>query len=434
MGLTSLYGADEPEVVPEAPPPATEASVKVQGLVSAWDSSKEQTTETAQKLLQDLVAVGAAGIPGLIQALESSVAKQSLATGTILVALMRLKAKPATPVLAKLFLAAEDRGTKRNILTALKAIGTAEAIPALMKAFNAPLPDRNNPKISRDELGALSDLAEQTSLTLRKLGETSEGAALLVQELSKNFFTAAEPLKLRYILILQEIQYRVAEQFLLNLLSDPSATIRVAALAGLGFNGTKSAALVILPQLRSPDIRVKAAAATALGRLKFVRAIPDLLPLLSAKEPEVSSGALYALRNMTGMQFTPDPERWQVWYDDEKAASQARVAVLLQQIKSGPPELAPVFVEQLADCLLQQDKLSAELQGLVQHTNFRVRAAACNVLAQIGDLPALQLLVQRLLDPALEVAAAAYRGLKYATGLQLQMDYESWRQALDKRG
>jgi hypothetical protein len=77
---------------------------------------------------------------------------------------------------------------------------------------------------------------------------------------------------------------------------------------------------VLLVALNSNDNPIRNNAARALGKLKDFRAVELLIIILKNENPPlIRVYAAEALRNITGKDFGHDPEKWQVWWEENKA-------------------------------------------------------------------------------------------------------------------
>lgn len=403
------------------------AAGRVQALLEQWERAPVKNTLAAQQLADDLARLGSAAVPGIAAALPHACARNSLATGALLAALVRLKAAAASPRLVKLLCSSPGAQTRINLAAALGEIGAPGAIPELLNIL-----DEQNPAALRRDPAA-GRLGGELIRALQCLGRTFEGAQVLTAELSRRMFSALPDAKIRYAEILRQVPGRQSEYSLVMLLADSSPQVRAAALSALAAHPSPRIAAQVLPSLASGGSIVKIAAARTLGEFKYLPAVLPLIPLLASQERGVPQAALWALRRITGMGFAGESERWASWHKSELARERLCLAGMLAGLESAPAELKPLAVEQFAGLALLREDAARALRPYAEHADLRVRAAVCNVLAQSGGPQDLQLLAARLNDSAPEVAHAAWRGLRYATDQDLPPDAERWNAFLRSR-
>ena len=411
--------------------PASFNPQALKAILDRWEAEKTPTTAGADKVVAELQELGRPAIKSMIEALEK--AQKPRSAGVLITTLVRLKASEATLTLAKLATAGPTPNLRRSAMGALVGIGTHEAMPILIQALDRELPSELAAKekyLERDEWYKLRDKLIDTIKAMCASPVHCNAAVQAIFTLSPKATPAA---RARYARSLSGVRLAAAEDTLVSMAYDSAAEVQTAAVHALGMGKSPTIGKRILPLAGNNNAKVKVAVCFALGNSKYLPAMPTLIRLLASKEKDVPETALWALRNISGLQFE-DPQRWQAWYDEETANSQKRLAELLQQIKTGPAELVPVAVEQIGALVLVRDKVVDELRFLLDHKDPRARAALCNVLAQSGDPRAEPLLLQKLSDRAEVVNHAAWRGLRFVTNKNLPLDVNTWAEHLAKKG
>lgn len=105
---------------------------------------------------------------------------------------------------------------------------------------------------------------------------------------------------------------------LLRLADDPSPSVRVEVLFGLGFSGNARAASPLEKGLTDADPKVRRAAAEGLGLIKHPGAIDELVALLDDKDDRTVQAVVRALRYQTDQDFGADARRWKQWLADRR--------------------------------------------------------------------------------------------------------------------
>lgn len=281
------------------------------------------------------------------------------------------------------------------------------------------------------------DLASAVERALMKFAQEKEdGERRLLNDLQTKFSNASAPLKLRIVELLQLSDTAQAEALLVACLSENSPALRCAAMDALERRRAgRTAQAAMFGVLRNGVPDEKKQACITLGQLKYVPAIPELIKLLASTESGLSENALWALRNITGLSGGANPESWTSWLNNAQENNQRDLALLIGEVKSGPAKFRPLVVEEMAKFVLLQDKVIVAVLGFLNDPDFRVRAAACDVLSQTS--PSSQTcarLIEKLRDSSDVVAASAWRALKQLTGQNLPNKYDEWSHWFRKHG
>lgn len=181
----------------------------------------------------------------------------------------------------------------------------------------------------------------------------------------------------------------------------------------------------LLNSLVDPDLNVRVAAARLCGALRMADSVPWLADMLEDAKPKARDAAARALGQLGGrravdslMSALGRLPRHRLAIELAHAASDMDIEALMRE----PASVEAAVVTVLA-CGLRHDRLRvAPLAGIAHDRRWpsRVRAAACQALAMIGD-PATGDGLRRLTgdpDAVVRLAAAkAQRRIRLAAGL-----------------
>jgi len=109
-----------------------------------------------------------------------------------------------------------------------------------------------------------------------------------------------------------------------------------------------------------------------------------LIDLLADKGGGVPGNANWALQNISGLRFPPDPERWKHWLAEENAWWLADGARCLTDLSSGRDRDILRALHLLARRPLFRDRVKERITALLQHDDEEVRAAAADALGRLG--------------------------------------------------
>jgi putative membrane-bound dehydrogenase-like protein len=177
-------------------------------------------------------------------------------------------------------------------------------------------------------------------------------------------------------------------------LSDPSTTVRIAAVAAAKETGDRETLPILRTRFRDePDVSIRVAIAQALGALDD----RDALPILLA-----------AFRDRS----TPDPVRDASLAAVEKIGSDLATKALIELLEHGelPVERQPRVIASLGR--FKAKSAVAPLIKALKSRDAKVRAAAADALGAIGELEAAGAPIRGLLDdPVLDVRKSAIAAL-----------------------
>lgn len=210
--------------------------------------------------------------------------------------------------------------------------------------------------------------------------------------------------------------------------------LRVASFAQarrLGASGDPAvdAALARLARRHlDPDEPVLArAAALVLGELADPEAVPLLIDRLDGSA--LAAEAHWALQRTTGLKLSPDPDRWGLWYEQERRFFGVPYRRCLTDLHGDHAARAVVAIRELSRHRLHRHEVAAELATALREAPPQLRRLLCHALEALGSRHAVPALVERLRDEDPEVSAAALRALRSLTEIDLPADPEAWREA-----
>lgn len=187
----------------------------------------------------------------------------------------------------------------------------------------------------------------------------------------------------------------------------------------------------IRPYLDPENPGLCRAAIPALVALGDRDSIGPLIELLSEETRGLREGALWALRQLTGLQLSGNPETWARWYQAEQAWLLRERPRTFQRLRSNDAgEAASALRDVLAHPLAREDLCEA-LPDLLRNREPEIRTLACRWLADLEVRGAVPKLLWALEDRDRSVATAAWEALRRLTPHELPLDPEAWREALD---
>ena len=166
--------------------------------------------------------------------------------------------------------------------------------------------------------------------------------------------------------------------------------------------------------LYGADMQVVRAAALAAGSLEDSAAVGALIELLGHDSTPLRQAAHHALKQATGLGFTPNRERWTSWYATETAWFERKAPRVVRKLSDHDPLVVIATLRELASHRFQRPETVELVQASLGHSDPRVRRAACTALWQLGSRRAVPGLVACTDDRDAGVAAEARRAL---TGL-----------------
>lgn len=178
------------------------------------------------------------------------------------------------------------------------------------------------------------------------------------------------------------------------------------------------------------------AAITALTALVDLESVGTFITLLASEDRGLRENAHWALKQLTGLSFSPTVETWQRWHQSEQSwmvRSRAHEFARLQQGDAGEAAdaLRTILTHPFA-----RGELCATLPELLKSRHVPLRELACHTLGELEVVAATEKLVWALEDPMPEVRKAAHEALRRLTHLDLPLEPIAWQSATgaDPRG
>jgi HEAT repeat protein len=106
---------------------------------------------------------------------------------------------------------------------------------------------------------------------------------------------------------------------LIAALNHTDATMREGAVWALGYIKDPRAVKPLIAALKDTDGAVRSWAAQALGGIKDPRTVEPLIAALKDRDASLRGDAARALTSITGVDYGQDAEKWQKWWDENKA-------------------------------------------------------------------------------------------------------------------
>lgn len=421
--ICSVYGTDDGlanvslRTQPEAAAVAEVLAGRPKSSPRAFD--EKEIDALAAKIAEQ----GAAGVPEILKMLSAA---QTPADSTQAIAniraLVRLNASESVSVLGQLAKATILPEVAQESWKAIGKLATPAAFPGLLFILEAP---RDMPHAQLlAQVAAMNALAE--------IAQRYGGAEAFVAQCDVLFEKATPTGKLRMLEILQKIDTAASRNVLTLLLKDSDTDVQRVAASAVARADSPEMMSFVQALLASPNPLVKKEAILALGRCKSPGAMPALIEQLNSTDAGTKANAKWAIQNITGRAFNSAGEA-KSWLESETISGEESMKVLLEQLKSGPPALMPLAIEDLGKLVCVREKVEPALRPLLAHNDFRVRAAACGAIGQASPSPkAIGLLISKLHDSSDVVRTTAWRSLVQMTGQKLPNDYEIWSKWLQK--
>ena len=141
----------------------------------------------------------------------------------------------------------------------------------------------------------------------------------------------------------------------------------------------------VRPFLAHRDDDVARAAARAVGALQDYQGIGELLEMLSEGTANTRSNAHRALRDLTGLSFGPDPDRWNDWYSRETSWWEREAPRLVAGLESRDVAAVVHGIGVLSVHHLYRHDLAASLALCLRRDEPEVLRHACHALGRLGS-------------------------------------------------
>ena len=203
------------------------------------------------------------------------------------------------------------------------------AVPALQQAVHDPKPVvRQLAAKSLGQIGELDSIAvlipllDDSDRQVRAIAALALGsyrhpqAAQLILEALPN---AKPGMRAGMVYALAQINDVLVVPVLIQRYPQEQVDVRAAIIFALGRLRDGEAIETLLQGLHDADEIVRANAANALGNYYTPRTMNALITSLSDPSDRVREAALDTLQQLSGMQFSPDSDRWRQWWQQQQA-------------------------------------------------------------------------------------------------------------------
>lgn len=178
------------------------------------------------------------------------------------------------------------------------------------------------------------------------------------------------------------------------------------------------------------------AAITALTALADLESIGTFITLLSAEDRGLRENAHWALKQLTGLSYSPTQETWARWHQSELSWMVRSRAREFHRLQDGDAAESADALRTILTHPFARGELCATLPELLKSRHVPLRELACRTLGELEVVAATEKLVWALEDPVLEVRQAAHAALRRLTHLDLPLEPIAWQGATgaDPRG
>ncbi len=309
-------------------------------------------------------------------------------------------------------------------------------------------------KVRLAAVGALGSLGglETVEILLEKLSDTElsgacRGALVTIfkrQANNYNFFSELRPKlgagdltkRIEIVSCLGKSDSEYASPLLGECLDDREVPVKLTALIGLGKLRPTDPTILrkIREFLKEKDFQLRREAALTLGRLGDIESAPKLVELLKDENRGVSANAHWALKNISGLRYPLNYERWKFWLDNELKKLLAEREALVAKVRSGDDKEKTKAIGPLSRIRLKRNETINLLLPLTDYGVSEVRKEVCAALGVMKSRKAVPDLIRRLDDWDKTVRDAAHHALQQITGEKLPPDRDKWIKWLNCRG
>lgn len=335
-------------------------------------------------------------LDALEEALRPGSRTPELAREALLGSLERVRHRPLIDELQRR-LEAESIATRTRsaALAVLARVGDVADLPLAIAAVGPEA----SPDLARKFSQAVAALLTRTETPLTQLGAlitdcSSDVAAALVQAVGQTG--------------------RPQGMELLGSLLGRSRDLDAHLLAQLGVLGARqpdavepATAANVRAFLWSNDPGLVRTSLVTVAQMGDDEAVPDLIELLEDDEAAVRDSAHWALRQITGLGITAEPERWRTWFAAEQAWFQERGMDLRAHLGRASSKQVVAAIAELAQHRWRRHETAREIHELLLHDDPVLRQLACSVLGQLGSNRSITPLRGALEDPHPTVRKAA---------------------------
>ena len=168
----------------------------------------------------------------------------------------------------------------------------------------------------------------------------------------------------------------------------------------------------------------------AVGGLGDHAAVETIIGLLSSESRSVREAAHWALKSITGLGLSADPNGWVSWHATESNWYDRHARTLFGQCATSSPRGIADALKELSMRRYRRVTISEEVQALLAHPDAYVRRSACRALGSLQSGVAVPALLATMADNDEAVALEAWTALKAVTGKEQPFDIEAWSREL----
>ena len=357
FALTATAGEDP------APAPVPLAVIR-----SHLDSLRASDPVSPAEVVESLVELGKPAATGLLATTGTYRGREHVKV--VVAALIRLD-----PVSVDLYLLEFTSGPENDPgrITAYSLLGergSEAAVPKLIAGM-----DDNHPRTKRS--------AELALVRLLRRHDRIE----TYQALTKPLASVSDETRARVICSIGDTDSEHGMRTLLKLLYRwPELNLAVvSAIAQMPDAVPPEETVPVLHELLgSTDQSIRRETVTALGLMKDAESAAILIGLLEDPNGGVRGNAHGALKNITGLGFPQDANRWRLWHREENAWWETDGRRLLEILESGSEAEVLAALKTLGERCLFRDRIAPALTLLLQDESAAVRSAAERLLGKSG--------------------------------------------------
>ena len=151
---------------------------------------------------------------------------------------------------------------------------------------------------------------------------------------------------------------------------------------------SESVCRVVREYLVNDNYQLRREAARASGGLADFESADLLIQMLGAEEEALRSTAHFALRQMSGMAFGPEPARWQLWLTNEVEWFRDQSGEALERVQEIDVPVVLEALDELRVHRYRRFEVARQITPLLEHHSEGVRSRSCAVLQDLApELP-----------------------------------------------
>jgi len=395
------------------PQPDPEAYAKFKAIK---DLLKAEKPITLQEFEKKLVGMGGPVVPCILDYVSKKPLRSLLKP--LFDVLVSLR-DDGTVSYMQLLMQSKSSRVREAALASLEKIGDSDSIKTLVNVLKG-----------EDSTMSLKALQSITAIL-----QANQSEYKLFQTLENLARESESALKRQILDCLGSSKSRLAVEIILSFLGDwEDGNVRLSAVAAIGRLGFCESSIceAIKPLLSGESDHLRREAALSLGRLQDLESVEALMVLLNDESAGVRGNAYWALKNITGLRFPANKQRWNIWWKNESDKARKEREEILSKLMTGTRQEMLDALSKAGQIKLGRKEVINVLIEFVEHGDPAVRKLTCGALASLKAREAASKLLRILADPQQEVVQAAHSALKEITGLDLPADRKKWDEALNQ--